>query len=158
MLAIRLQRLGRKGYPVYRIAVQEAQRHPSSGRVVAYVGSYNPHTKEVKVDKEKIELYLKNGAQPSPHVVKLLVQQKVTLPSWVNVQGKKDKKLRNPDKLRKNRPEEPAAAEPEAPAEETPAETEEPAEAASEEPAKTEPVATEGEDEQPEESEKAAKT
>ena len=39
MLAIRLQRLGRKAYPVYRVAVQEAQRHPSSGRVVAYVGS-----------------------------------------------------------------------------------------------------------------------
>ena len=39
MLAIRLQRLGRKGLPVYRIAVQESQRHPSSGRVVAYVGS-----------------------------------------------------------------------------------------------------------------------
>ena len=46
MLAIRLQRLGRKAYPVYRVAVQEAQRHPSSGRVVAYVGSYNPHTKD----------------------------------------------------------------------------------------------------------------
>ncbi len=153
MLAIRLQRLGRKGYPVYRIAVQEAQRHPSSGRVVAYVGSYNPHTKEVKVDKEKIELYLKNGAQPSPHVVKLLVQQKVTLPSWVNVQGKKDKKLRNPDKLRKNRPEEPAA-EPETPAEEILAETEEPAEAASEEPAETEPAVAKGE--QPEESDKKA--
>lgn len=45
MLAIRLQRLGRAGYPTYRLAVQESQRHPSSGRVVAYVGSYNPHTK-----------------------------------------------------------------------------------------------------------------
>lgn len=52
MLAIRLQRLGRKGYPVYRLAVQEAHRHPSSGRVVSYVGSYNPHTKEAKIEKE----------------------------------------------------------------------------------------------------------
>ena len=52
MLAIRLQRLGRKGYPTYRIAVQESQRHPSSGRVVAYVGSYNPHTKETIVQAE----------------------------------------------------------------------------------------------------------
>ncbi len=128
MLAIRLQRLGRKGYPVYRIAVQEAQRHPSSGRVVAYVGSYNPHTKEVKVDKEKIEHYLKNGAQPSPHVIKLLVQEKVALPAWVVVQGKKDKKLRNPDKLRKNRPAEPKEPKAEAePADEAPvAETSEP--------------------------------
>lgn len=109
MLSIRLQRLGRKGYPVYRIAVQEAQRHPSSGRVVAYVGSYNPHTKQVRFDKEKVELYLKNGAQPSPHVVKLMVQEKITLPSWASPQDKKDKKLRNPDKLRKNQPAEPKA-------------------------------------------------
>ena len=49
MLAIRLQRLGRKGYPVYRLAVQESQRHPSSGRVVAYIGSYNPHTKQATI-------------------------------------------------------------------------------------------------------------
>lgn len=108
MLAIRLQRVGRKGYPAYRVAVQEAQRHPTSGRVVAYVGNYNPHTKAVKFDKEKIELYLKNGAQPSPRVVKLMSEQKISLPDWVVKQGKKDKKLRNPDKLRKNQPAKPA--------------------------------------------------
>ena len=71
MLAIRLQRLGRKGYPVYRLAVQEAHRHPSSGRVVAYVGSYNPHTKEVNIQVELAQKYLDNGTQPTPRVVKL---------------------------------------------------------------------------------------
>lgn len=124
MLAIRLQRLGRKGYPVYRVAVQEAQRHPSSGRVVAYVGSYNPHTKEVRFDKEKIEKYLSTGAQPSPRVVKLLVEQKVKLPEWVQKAGKKEKSTRNPEKLRKNQPEEEAVeapAEAEEVVEETPA-------------------------------------
>ena len=80
MLAIRLQRLGRSGYPTYRVAVQEARRHPSSGRVVAYVGSYNPHTKETTLDTEKIELYLKNGAQPTPRVAKILKENKVKLP------------------------------------------------------------------------------
>ncbi len=104
MLAIRLQRVGRKGYPVYRVAVQEAQRHPSSGRVVAYVGSYNPHTKEVNLNKEKIETYLKNGAQPSPRVVRLLTTEKITLPNWVKKTGKKEKSVRNPEKLRKNQP------------------------------------------------------
>ena len=39
MLAIRLQRLGRSGYPTYRIAVQKLITSPTSGRVVAYVGS-----------------------------------------------------------------------------------------------------------------------
>ena len=83
MLAIRLQRLGRKAYPVYRLAVQEAQRHPSSGRVVAYVGTYNPHTKEVSIQTEAAQKYLDNGAQPTPRVVKLLKDAGVTLPKWV---------------------------------------------------------------------------
>ena len=46
MLAIRMQRNGRVHAPVYRIVVQEAQRHPLSGRVVAEVGNYNPETKK----------------------------------------------------------------------------------------------------------------
>lgn len=125
MLAIRLQRLGRKAYPVYRLAVQEAQRHPSSGRVVAYVGSYNPHTKEVSVNVEQAQKYLDNGAQPTPRVAKLLKDAGVKLPKWVKqFEGGKTKSVRNAEKLRKNQPkEEPVVEEPaveaEAPAEET---------------------------------------
>jgi small subunit ribosomal protein S16 len=132
MLAIRLQRLGRSGHPLYRVVVQEAQRHPSSGRVVAYVGAFNPHTKALKLDKEKVEFYLKNGAQPTPRVVRLLEAEKITLPAWV-VKSRTDKQaaVRNAEKLRKNRPAEAAA----------PAEAEEAAvadEAASEAPAEPE--------------------
>ncbi|MEO5690961.1 MAG: 30S ribosomal protein S16 [Candidatus Saccharimonadales bacterium] len=105
MLAIRLQRLGRKGYPMYRIAVQESQRHPSSGRVVAYVGSYNPHTKETTINLEKISFYLDHGAQPTPRVAKILNEQKVKLPSWVKGHtGSKAVSIKNQEKLRKNRP------------------------------------------------------
>ena len=112
MLAIRLQRLGRKALPVYRLAVQEAQRHPSSGRVVAYVGSYNPHTKETTLNKEKIEFYLGNGAQPTPRVVRILSEQKISLPKCVKEAGKKERSIRNPEKLRKNQPKEEAAEAP----------------------------------------------
>ena len=123
MLAIRLQSLGRKGYPTYRLAVQESQRHPSSGRVVAYVGSYNPHTKDTTINLEKITFYLDHGAQPTPRVVKILSEQKVKLPSWVKVaEGKKDSKVRHAEKLRKNQPKEEVAAEEPS---EAPAETEE---------------------------------
>lgn len=109
MLAIRLQRLGRKGYPVYRLAVQEAHRHPSSGRVVAYVGSYNPHTKEANIQVELAQKYLNNGAQPTPRVVKLLKEAGVKLPKWVKEPAAdKKKSLRNPEKLRKNQPKEEA--------------------------------------------------
>lgn len=125
MLAIRLQRLGRKAYPVYRVAVQESQRHPSSGRVVAYVGSYNPHTKEVNIQVEAAQKYLDNGAQPTPRVAKLLKEAGVKLPKWVKqFEGGKEKTVRNAEKLRKNQPkeeviEEPVADEADEAAEET---------------------------------------
>lgn len=120
MLAIRLQRLGRKDYPTYRLAVQEAHRHPSSGRVVAYVGSYNPHTKQLNVQTEDVEKYLGNGAQPTPRVVKLLKEADVKLPSWVKAHdSSKSKSVKNTEKLRKNQPKE------EAPVEEAPAATNE---------------------------------
>jgi small subunit ribosomal protein S16 len=127
MLAIRLQRLGRKGYPTYRIAVQESQRHPTSGRVVAYVGSYNPHTKETTINLEKVQFYLGHGAQPTPRVVRILTEQKVALPAWVKTtEGSKNVSVKNQEKLRKNRPveevEEPV--EEEAPAETAEAEPE----------------------------------
>lgn len=112
MLAIRLQRLGRKGYPVYRLAVQESQRHPSSGRVVAYVGSYNPHTKDANIQVEAAQKYLDNGAQPTPRVVKLLKDAGVKLPSWVKeASTNKTKSIKNAEKLRKNQPKEDAPAE-----------------------------------------------
>lgn len=115
MLAIRLQRLGRKGYPVYRVAVQESQRHPSSGRVVAYVGTYNPHTKDANIQVEEAQKYLDNGAQPTPRVVKLLKAAGVKLPKWVQEPTTdKQKTIRNAEKLRKNQPKEE-----EVPAEET---------------------------------------
>jgi len=105
MLAIRLQRVGRKGYATYRISVQESQRNPSSGRIVASVGTYNPHTKETKVQVEEVQKYIDNGAQPSPRVVKLLASAGVKLPKWVVAKpAKKVKTIRNAEKLRKNQP------------------------------------------------------
>ena len=119
MLAIRLQRLGRKGYATYRLAVQESQRHPSSGRVVAYVGNYNPHTKDANVHVEEAQKYLDNGAQPTPRVAKLLEDAGVKLPKWVvKPATDKQKSIRHADKLRKNQP----AVEVEEVAEEAPAE------------------------------------
>jgi small subunit ribosomal protein S16 len=123
MLAIRLKRFGKTHFATYRVVVQDSAKHPSSGKVVAYVGNYNPHTKEANLDKEQIEKYLSNGAQPSPRVVKLLKEAKIKLPAWVKEPNlAKTRTTRNPDKLRKNQPEHPAeeatpVAEPEVPTE-----------------------------------------
>ena len=129
MLAIRLQRVGRKGNAQYRIIVQEAQKQPTSGRVVAFVGTYNPHTKEAKVQVADAQKFLDNGAQPSPRIVKLLSDAGVKMPKWVAKPLSKNKTVRKADKLRKNQPaveepvveaiEEPAAEVAEEPAVET---------------------------------------
>ncbi len=134
MLAIRLQRHGRKGYATYRFVVQDAHRSPTSGRVVAQIGHYNPHTKDIQVEKDKAEFYLGNGAQPSERVARIFKDQKIKLPAWVKEPLKQEGSIRNPDKLRKNQPkEEKPANEPKAeekPAEEQPAEAAKPEEKA----------------------------
>ena len=106
MLAIRMQRNGRSHYPTYRIVVQESQRHPLSGRVVAEVGNYNPATKALTLDKEMVEKYLSNGAQPSSRVAFILKKNGVKLPKWYKEPGEKKAVAKHADKLRKNQPKE----------------------------------------------------
>lgn len=122
MLAIRLQRRGRKGHAQFRVIVQDSRISPKRGKIVANLGPYDPHTKTAVIDKESAEKYLSNGAQPSDRVIRIFKENKITLPKWVNEPKKQEGKLKNPEKLRKNRP-----AEAEAPAEE-PADEEAPAE------------------------------
>ncbi|QQS18555.1 30S ribosomal protein S16 [Candidatus Saccharibacteria bacterium] len=127
MLVIRLQRVGRKGHAQFRVVVQDSRRTPTSGKIVAQLGTYDPHSKNVILSKEKATHYLEHGAQPSPRVALLLKAEGVKLPAWVKLADKKVKgTIRHfPEKLRRNRPAEPKA-EPkeevkaeEAPAEET---------------------------------------
>jgi len=135
MLTIRMQRTGRKGHAMFRVVVQDSRVTPTSGKVVALLGSYDPHAKTTTLNKEKAAAFLKNGAQPSDRAALLLKSEGVKLPKWVEIDSKKAGKLKNPEKLRANRPAEPKAKE--APAEEVPAE-EPVAEAASEEAAPVE--------------------
>lgn len=139
MLAIRLQRTGRKGHAQFRVVVQDSRRTPSSGRVVALLGSFNPHTKTTTIDKEKAEFYLKNGAQPSERVVRLFKAEGIKLPSWVKLPANKERTTRNIEKLRKNRPAEVAS-------EEAPAESVDEASATEEAPAEEAPVSEAMED------------
>ena len=111
MLTIRLQRGGRKGHPQYRVVAQDSRFAPTSGRYTALLGTYNPHTKELNIDKEKASQYISNGAQPSDRVAVLLSANGVELPNWVKLPTKKERSIRNTDKLRRNRPAEEVAEE-----------------------------------------------
>ena len=111
MLTIRMQRTGRSGSAMFRVVVQDARQTPTSGKVVALLGNYNPHTKSLAVDKEKASFYLEHGAQPSPRAARLLKTDGVKLPSWVVLADAKQGKRRNPEKFRRDRPAEAAPAE-----------------------------------------------
>ena len=108
MLAIRMQRNGRVHLPMYRIVVQDARRHPLSGRVVAEVGNYNPDTKALTLDKEKVEFYLEHGAQPSSRVAYIFKKEGIKLPKWYKAAPEKHATDKHADKLRKNQPKEDA--------------------------------------------------
>jgi small subunit ribosomal protein S16 len=104
MLTIRMQRKGRKGHAQFRMVVQDSRFNPKSGRVVAYLGTYNPHTKGATLDGEKVSQYLENGAQPSERVVRVLQKEGVKLPSWVKTSEPKERSVRNPEKRRSTTP------------------------------------------------------
>ncbi|HEX8182479.1 MAG TPA: 30S ribosomal protein S16 [Candidatus Saccharimonadales bacterium] len=115
-----MQRTGRKGHAMFRIVVQESRLTPTSGKVVAQLGSFDPHSKTAQLNVEKASLYLKNGAQPSGRAALLLQKEGVELPSWVKLSDAKSRTTRHPDKLRKNQPA--AEAEPaDAPTDDAPA-------------------------------------
>jgi small subunit ribosomal protein S16 len=127
-----MQRTGRKGHAMFRVVVQDSRRTPSSGKIVASLGSYDPHAKTVQLNTEKAAFYLEHGAQPSERVARLLKAEGVKLPAWVVLSADKERTVRNADKRRSTRPAEevaeeaPAAEEPAAEAPEEAAEAAEP--------------------------------
>ena len=73
MVKIRLQRQGAKKAPFYHIVVADS-RSPRDGKIVEKIGTYDPMTNPatIKVDKEKVEKWLANGAKPTDTISALL--------------------------------------------------------------------------------------
>lgn len=90
MLVIRLARTGRNKYPTYRIVAAESAR-AATGKFIAVLGHYNPHTKELVMKSDLVQLHLSHGAQPSNTVIKLLMREKIELPAWAKLQVKAPK-------------------------------------------------------------------
>ena len=73
MVKLRLKRMGAKKAPFYRIVVADS-RYPRDGRFIEEIGYYDPTQTPsvIKVDAEKADKWVKNGAQPTETVKKLL--------------------------------------------------------------------------------------
>lgn len=96
MLVIRLARGGRKKYPVYRIVAAE-KRRAATGKFVAVLGHYNPHTKDLVIKKDELKSFIDNGAQPSNAVLKLMKQEKIALPKWAEIKTRDRKPKKEPE-------------------------------------------------------------
>ncbi len=73
MLKIRLKRTGKKNAPSYRIVVADS-RSPRDGKAKEELGWYNPSEDPDKItyDEERLEYWVKNGAQMTEAVEKLV--------------------------------------------------------------------------------------
>lgn len=70
---IRLKRIGATKKPFYRVVVADS-RYPRDGRFIDEIGTYNPLVNPIdfKIDAEKAQKWIKNGAQPTDTVKSLL--------------------------------------------------------------------------------------
>ena len=73
MVKIRLRRMGAKKAPYYRIVVADS-RSPRDGRFIEEIGTYDPMAEDnkVNVEMDRVEYWIKNGAQPTETVRGLL--------------------------------------------------------------------------------------
>ncbi len=86
---MRLQRVGRKNDPSYRIVVTDKRTGPKSDKHVDRIGSYNPKMNQVQLDAAKAKEWLAKGVQPSDTVHNILISQKVIEGRKINVLPKK---------------------------------------------------------------------
>ena len=130
MLKIRLARLGKKKQPTYRFVVSDSQKD-LYGRQLEILGNYNPFSKVCDVKKDRILYWVSKGAQCSPTVFNLFVDQNVLTGKKVKASSISKKKKAKAEEEAKSVKAATEAAKPKA----EPAAAEIPAEAPAETPA-----------------------
>lgn len=90
---IRLSRMGKKKQPTYRLVVSDKQKD-TQNRALEILGQYNPRTnpKTIELKADRIKYWLSKGAQASPTVHNLLVDQKIIETDKVKASSGKNKK------------------------------------------------------------------
>lgn len=89
MLKIRLQRIGRKNDPAFRVVLTDSKNAAKSGKFLEIIGTYNPKKGETIFNTDRIKHWIKMGAQTSGTVHNFLVKEKVIEGKKKNVLPKK---------------------------------------------------------------------
>lgn len=135
---IRLQRVGRRNDPVFRIVVTDKRNAPKSGKFLDIVGSYNPRESKPEINVDKVKDWIAKGARASGTVHNLLIDAKIISGKKINVLPKiKAKEEASEEKaeevteekaeVEEKKPEEEPKKEEETPEEEEPKAEEKPA-------------------------------
>ncbi len=90
MLAIKLKRIGKKHQPSFRLVIAE-KRSKATGRYIEDIGWFNPKSKEFKINNERIDYWIKSGAQPTDTVHNLLVRAEAIKGPKIAVHAKSKK-------------------------------------------------------------------
>lgn len=101
MLMMRLQRIGHRNEPHFRVVVTDKRNAPKSGKFIEVVGSYNPKSGVVAFNAEKAKKWIADGAQPSATVHNYLVAQNLIEGTKKNVLPKKSATLKRKDMKKK---------------------------------------------------------
>lgn len=90
MLAIRLQRVGKKNEPTFRIVLTDSKNSTKSGKFLEVLGSYDARDKnETRINEERVKHWISQGAKLSDTVHNLFVNKKVITGKKINVLPKK---------------------------------------------------------------------
>lgn len=85
MLMIRLQRVGRRNDPSYRVVLTDRQNAPQSGKFKEILGSYDPRKDKPELKEDRIAYWIEKGAQPSDTVHNLLIDAGIVKGGKINV-------------------------------------------------------------------------
>ena len=89
MLKIRLQRIGRRNDPAFRVVLTDSKNSAKSGKFLEILGTYNPKTSEKKLKNDRIKYWMSKGAKCSDTMHNFLVRDKVIEGKYINVLPKK---------------------------------------------------------------------
>jgi len=86
MLKIRLQRIGRKHEPTFRVVLTDSKNGPKSGKFLEILGSYDARrNQDTRLKKERIQHWIAQGAQVSDTIHNLLITHEVIAGEKINV-------------------------------------------------------------------------
>lgn len=92
MLAIRLQRTGRKHEPTFRVVLTDSENGPKSGKYLENLGWYDTRLKNKAAEQlnlERVKYWMSQGAKPSVTLHNFLVSEKVIAGEKLNALPKK---------------------------------------------------------------------